>query len=84
MTEQTPLWETKIKEMGFSKVTTDDLIDFIYGHADDARLTEEEYIAQLFESEAEMAIADAPEEDTFGFTVEQAVIVASTIFAGAN
>ena len=84
MTEQTPLWETKIKEMGFSQVTTDDLIDFIYGHADDANLTEEEYIAQLFESEAEFAIEHAPEETTFGFTVEEASTVASTIFAGAN
>ena len=74
---QLPVWEQTINEMDFAETTKHELIDFIDGHAADARMTQEEYITAIFESEAEMSLGNAPSGDTFGFTIDDAYKVVS-------
>lgn len=77
-TTQLPVWEKTIKEMNFTEVVSNELIYFIDGHAEDARMSQEEYITDIFESEASMSLEDAPEEDTFGFTMDDVYKVITT------
>ena len=72
---QLPVWEQTINGLDFTETTKYELIDFIDGHAADARLTPEEYITTIFESEAEMSLEDAPNGDTFGFTTDDVIKV---------
>jgi len=76
-TTQLPVWEQTINGLNFTELTRFELIDFIAGHADDARLTPEEYITTTFESEAAFSLENAPNEDTFGFTIDDACEVVS-------
>lgn len=74
-TTQLPVWEQTINEMDFTETTKMELIDFIHGHAADADMTPEEYISSSFDSEAEMSLEGAPDEDTFGFTIDDVMKV---------
>lgn len=75
MTTQLPVWEQTIKALPFTEKTRDELIDFIDGHAADADMTPEEYISSSFDGEAEMSLEGAPDEDTFGFTIDDVMKV---------
>ena len=72
---QLPLWEQTIKALPFTETVSNELIDFIDGHAADADMTPEEYVSSSFDSEAEMSLEGAPDEDTFGFTMDDVVKV---------
>lgn len=71
MTTQAPVWEKTIKALPLTETVSDELLDFIDGHAADAAQSPQDYITDTFESEAEQSLEDA-EADTFGFTMEDA------------
>ncbi len=72
---QLPVWEQTIKALPFTETVSNELIDFIDGHAADADMTPEEYISLNFDGEAEMSLEGAPDEDTFGFTMDDVIKV---------
>ena len=72
---QLPVWEQTIKALPLTETVSNELIDFIDGHAADADMTPEEYVSSSFDSEAEMSLEGAPDEDTFGFTMDDVVKV---------
>ena len=72
---QLPVWEQTINGMDFTETTKTELIDFIDGHAADAEMSPEEYVSSNFDGEAEMSLEGAPDEDTFGFTMDDVMKV---------
>ncbi len=79
MTTQAPLWEQTINGLSFSEDVSNELIDFIDGHAADAEESPQDYITDTFESEAEMVLDDAPE--CFGFTMADVMRVQEAFWA---
>ena len=71
MTTQAPVWEQTIKALPLTEAVSNELIDFIDGHAADAEESPQDYITDTFESEAEQSLQDA-DADTFGFTIDDA------------